>query len=74
MRGLFAGGAPLALSSREFLIGLSVVLREDPAGVGHQAVVAIHGSFEQRDARRVHPIQEQAAGRQARRRMLLFRR
>ena len=42
--GCLPRGAPFAFSSREFLIGLSVVLRENPAGVGHQAVIAVHGA------------------------------
>ena len=71
--GCVSGRAPFALSRREFLIGLLVVLRENPAGFRHQTVVAIHGVFDQGDARRVHSIEEHATGRQTRCRMTLFR-
>ena len=66
-------GAPFALSSREFLMGLLVVLRKNPACFRHQTVVAIHGVLDKNDALRVHSIEEYATGRQTRCRVTLFR-
>jgi len=67
-------GSPLALSRGQFLVGFSVVDRKNPTGLWHQALVAIHRGFDERNASGVHAIEQHATGRQACRGVALFRR
>ena len=65
-------GSPLALPRGQFLVGFRVVERKNPTRLRHQSIVAIHRSFDERDAGGVHTIEKHAPGGQARRGVTFF--